>query len=55
MTIRCSMTGKIIDGPSDAIWDDGEWVSWEYINDQIYVQDLKAQFQIGRASCRERV
>ena len=44
MTIRCSMTGKIIDGPSDAIWDDGEWVSWEYINDQIYVQDLKAQF-----------
>lgn len=29
--LRCSYTGKIIEGASDAIWDDGEWISWEYI------------------------
>lgn len=32
---RCSMTGKPIDGPGDAIWDDGEWISWDYINSQL--------------------
>jgi hypothetical protein len=24
-----------IDGPADAIWDDGEWISWDYINQQL--------------------
>src|SRR5690606_5040697 len=28
----CSYTGKEIEGCSDAIWDDGEWISWEYID-----------------------
>ena len=28
----CSYTGKEIEGSSDAIWDDGEWISWEYID-----------------------
>jgi len=41
---RCSRTGKIIDGPSDAIWDDGEWTSWEWINQQIYEQELKERY-----------
>ena len=22
-------------GPHNAIWDDGEWISWDYINDQL--------------------
>jgi len=34
-----SMTGKIVDGPSDAIWDDGKW-----INQQIYEQVLKDKY-----------
>lgn len=42
--MRCSMTGQPIEGSSDAIWDDGEWVSWDWINNQIYEQDLKANF-----------
>ena len=44
MANRCSMTGKVIDGPSDAVWDDGEWVSWEWINSQLHDQELRAQY-----------
>ena len=28
----CAYTGKPVDGAAEAIWDDGEWISWEYIN-----------------------
>lgn len=29
------MTGKPITANGDAIWDDGEWVSWEWINENM--------------------
>jgi hypothetical protein len=29
---RCAMTGIEIRDPGDGIWDDGEWISWAYIN-----------------------
>ena len=38
------MTGRIIDGPSDAIWDDGEWISWDWINEQLYEQELRERY-----------
>ena len=44
MANRCAMTGKIINGSSDAIWDDGEWISWEWINEQLYEQELKEKY-----------
>lgn len=44
MTNRCAMTGKVIDGPSDAVWDDGEWISWEWINGQLYEQELRERY-----------
>ena len=44
MVNRCAMTGQIIEGPTDAIWDDGEWISWDWINQQLYQQELKEQF-----------
>ena len=44
MPIRCSMTGKLIAGPSDGIFDDGEWISWEWINGQLADQDLQAEY-----------
>ena len=25
---------------------DGEWISWEWINEQIYEQELKSQYEI---------
>lgn len=30
--------------PSDGIWDDGEWISWDYINEQLEEQDLSAKY-----------
>jgi hypothetical protein len=41
---RCSMTGKIIQGPSDAIWDDGEWISWDWINGQIQENEFHEKY-----------
>jgi len=29
------MTGMPIHGLGDSIWDDGEWISWEYINEKL--------------------
>lgn len=29
---RCAYTGIPIEDTSDGIWDDGEWISWEYIS-----------------------
>ena len=29
------MTNQPVTGPGNAIWDDGEWVSWDYINQQL--------------------
>ena len=44
MVNRCAMTGMIIDGPSDAVWDDGEWISWGWINQQLYEKELKERY-----------
>lgn len=44
MVLRCAMTGKIVEGSADAIWDDGEWISWDYINEQLHVQELRAKY-----------
>lgn len=38
------MTGQIIDGPSDAVWEDGEWISWDWINQEIYNQELRKRY-----------
>jgi len=32
---RCSMTGVQLNDPGDGIYDDGEWISWEWINSQL--------------------
>lgn len=33
------MTGTPLRDPGDGLWDDGEWISWEYINQQIAIQE----------------
>lgn len=30
--------------PTEGIWDDGEWVSWEEINGHLYDQERQAEF-----------
>ncbi len=42
--MRCAMTGQEIKDPADGIWDDGEWISWDWINQQIYEQERKVEF-----------
>jgi len=42
MKNKCSITRLPIEGWSDAIWDEGEWISWAHINDQIHDQAEKA-------------
>jgi hypothetical protein len=42
--VRCAKTGKQLNDPSEGIWDDGEWISWDYINEQIDAQERQAQF-----------
>ncbi len=38
--IRCSMTGRPME-VGDGIYDDGEWISWEWINGQLYKQEIQ--------------
>lgn len=40
----CSMTGQAVSDSSQGIWDDGEWVSWDWINNQLYEQDMKNEY-----------
>lgn len=37
--MRCAMTGIEIRDAGDGIWDDGEWISWAYINSQLDGQE----------------
>lgn len=30
-----------------AVWDDGEWIPWSYINHQVYQQELRERFPEG--------
>lgn len=38
--MRCAMTGRDYPEFSDGICDDGEWISWDWINGEIYQQEL---------------
>jgi hypothetical protein len=42
--MRCAMTGREFADPSQGLWSDGEWVSWNYINRQLQEQDQTAEF-----------
>lgn len=41
--IRCSMTGRPME-VGDGIYDDGEWISWEWINGQLYKQEVQQEY-----------
>lgn len=34
-------------GPDNAVWDDGEWVSWDDINQQIQYKEWRAKYPKG--------
>jgi hypothetical protein len=33
--MQCAYTGQEVHGSVDAVWDDGEWISWDYINQHL--------------------
>lgn len=41
--IRCSKTGRPME-PGDGIYDDGEWISWEWINGELYKQEVQQEY-----------
>ena len=42
--MRCAMTGQPLRDYSDGIYDDGEWISWDWINGHIADQELRGEF-----------
>jgi len=42
--MRCAMTGKPLNDSSEGVWDDGEWISWDWINGQLADQELQAEY-----------
>jgi len=40
---RCAMTGLPM-GAGDGIYDDGEWISWDWINGQLYKQEIRHEY-----------
>ncbi len=41
--LRCSITGNPIWNTGEGIYDDGEWVSWAYINQQIEKSEIEIE------------
>lgn len=50
--MKCSMTGTEIHDTSDGIWDDGEWISWGYIDSQLEGYDDEKK-PLSECSCDE--
>jgi hypothetical protein len=42
--MRCAMTDREYPEFSDGIWDDDEWISWDWINEKIDEQELRAEY-----------
>ncbi|HVZ37310.1 MAG TPA: hypothetical protein VG963_33040 [Polyangiaceae bacterium] len=38
------MTGRVIRDASEGIYDDGEWISWDWINSQLSAQELAQEY-----------
>jgi len=43
MTLRCAMTGRPM-AAGDGIYDDGEWISWDYLNQHLHERELQEEF-----------
>lgn len=41
--LECANTGRLYTDPGDGICDEGEWISWDWINEQIEAQEAAAK------------
>ena len=39
--MRCAMTDREYPEFADGVWDDGLWISWDWIHQQAYEQELQ--------------
>ncbi len=46
---QCAMTGRLYVDDTHGIWDDGEWISWAYINEHIDQVELLAAYPAASA------
>lgn len=42
--MRCAMTGRPLQDSSEGIWDDGEWISWDWINQHFEDQACQERY-----------
>lgn len=42
--MHCAMTGQPIRDISEGVWDDGEWISWDWISGQLADQELQRAY-----------
>lgn len=47
MGIRCSMNDREYADISDGVWDDGEFVSWDWINGELAAQERQKEFPVA--------
>lgn len=43
--LRCSKSGMPISGKGDAYWEDGDWVSWEYIDSKLNATNINKSWE----------
>lgn len=44
MGFKCAESGRDITDPGEGIWEDGEWIGWDWINQEIEDNELKLLF-----------
>lgn len=44
MNNQCSITEPATDIPGAGVWDDGEWISWDWVNSHITKAELRTRF-----------
>ena len=42
--IQCAMNNRLYSDSSEGIWDDGEWISWDWINEHLDERELMEQY-----------
>ena len=42
--IECAMNHRLYRDSTEGVWDDGEWISWDWINEHLEERELMAQY-----------
>lgn len=42
--MRCSMSDREYADHTDGVWDNGEWISWDWINEHLHAHEIREQY-----------